>query len=196
MKLSALIAVSALALGVAAPAFAAGTPTGTITITANEPTKCSVITGGTGTTFSGTIALGAINAADGTLLTNLEGNTAPAGQQATFQIQCNGSDATVTLSSSRFSTSGTAPTGYSTHVDYTTELDAALAVGGPTQFFYTTAAVLPGATSSNLGGRLANNGSNNLTVKVYSFAAENGASSIMAAGNYTSTINISIAPIT
>lgn len=195
MKLSALIAASALTLGLAAPALA-GTPTGTINITATMPTKCTVVTGGTGSSFSGTIALGTLNAGDGTLLTNLEGTATPAGQTANFQVLCNGSDATVSLSATRFSNGGSAPTGYSANIDYTAELDAALAVGGPATYTYTTAASLPTATSHNLGARLANTGSNNITVKVYSFAAENGATSVLAAGSYSSTISVSIAPIT
>jgi hypothetical protein len=196
MKLLAHITGTALALGLAAPALA-GTPSGTITITATAPTKCSVVTGGSGSSFSGSITLGALNASDGTLLANLEGTATPAAQQAAFQIKCNGSDATVSLSANRFSTgSGTAPTGYSRNIDYTAELDAALAVGGPAVFKYTTAAVLPAATSGNLGARLANTGSNNVTISVYSFGAENGVSSILEAGSYTSTINVSITPVT
>ncbi len=180
-----IIAIAAAALGLTA--FAGGASaqvTGTVNVTGSVAAQCYVGLPGSpsGTSFSDTIALGAINQANGTT--------------KTFTVTCTGSDATLALSAGRFSTgSGTAPSGYSRNIDYTAELDAALVAGGPKVLTYTTAAVLPSPTSSTLGARLANT-TNDITVKAYSFSAENGVSSILEAGNYASTISISITPIT
>jgi hypothetical protein len=172
---------------------------GTVDVTGNVTAACYVGTPSTtqASSFSDTMALGEIdNTANGTLLSTLASATPVAAAIKTFTVTCNGSDATVTLSATRFSTgSGTAPAGYSRNIDYTAELDAALVAGGPKVLTYATAAVLPGATSSTLGARLANT-AGDITVKAYSFHAENGALSVLEAGGYGSTITVSITPIT
>ena len=194
MKTLLISAAAIAAFGFAAPAFAQSA-TGTIAVTGSVNTQCAVITGGSGSSFTGTIALNELDGSDGTLLNTLSGSTAgaAAGSQ-TFQISCNGSDATVALSASTLSTgTGTAPTGYSRNINYTTEFDGALAAGGTKSVTYTTGAASP--SSSTLGGRLAN-APGNVVVKVYGLSAENGATSLLEAGSYTSSISVSITPIT
>ena len=195
MKRLLISAAAVAALGFAAPAFAQ-TATGTINVTGTVTTQCSVVVGGSGNSFAGTISLGTLNAADGTLSALLSGSTsgAAAGSQA-FQISCNGSDASVSLNASELSTgTGTAPTGYSRNINYTAEFDGSLAAGGIKAVTYNTTG-LPGPTTSTLGGRLAN-APGNVVVKVYGLSAENGATSLLEAGSYASTINVSITPIT
>lgn len=197
-RLFVLTAVSALGLSAFAGAASAQSVSGTVNVTGNVAATCYVGTPGNnaGASFSDTIALSTLNQSDGTLKTTLEGSAPVTGATKTFTVTCSGSDATVSLSATRFSTgSGTTPAGYSRNIDYTTELDAALVSGGPKVLTYTTAAALPTATSDTLGARLANT-SGDITIKVYSFAAENGASSVLEAGNYASTISVSITPIT
>lgn len=194
-------AASALVLLTAAPALAqVQNVTGTVTVTGSVGTKCVVVTGGTpgGTSFSDTIPLGALDdSTTGLLKAGLQNSTAgsPAGT-STFQISCNGSDATVTLSANQLATgSGTPPTGYARQINYSTDLVAALTPSGTKTFTYTTALTPPTATSGTLGGRLAN-AAGNIVVKVYDLNSEGGNTNLLEAGSYTSTISITIAPIT
>ena len=124
-----------------------GAVTGSLIVTGTVTTKCAVITGGSGSTFSGTIGLGTLNGANGTILLstlNTSTVTAAAGSQA-FQVNCNGSDATIDLKASRLSTSGSAPTGYSANIDYSAALIAGPGASGSTKTFtYTTASSLAG----------------------------------------------------
>ena len=195
MKRLLISAAAIAALGLAAPAFAQ-TATGTITVTGNVTNQCAVVTGGSGTSFSGTIALNELDGSDGTLLSSLNNSstTSAAGTQ-TFQISCNGADASISLSAGPLSTgSGTAPSGYSRNINYTAEFDGALAAGGVKSVTYNTTGT-PAATTSTLGGRLANAPAN-VSIKVYGLNAENGSTSLLEAGSYSSTISVSITPTT
>ena len=186
-------AVAGLAMATAA---SAQTATGTIGVTGNVTTMCAVVTGGSGNAFSGTIALGQLNAANGTILSTLSGSTsgAAAGSQS-FRINCNGADASIDMSASRLSTTGATIAGFSKNIDYSTDLVANLASGSSKTFTYTTAAALPSDTIGTLGGRLAN-AAGNITVKIYALTPENGLTSQLEAGNYGSTITVSITPST
>jgi hypothetical protein len=192
-----LVGTAAVAAGLdLAGAASAQSATGSVGVTGAVTTKCAVITGGAGTSFTGTIGLGQLNAANGTIATTFSNSTVTAAAGAlTFQINCNGSDAAVDLRATRLSTSGTAVAGYSNNIDYSAALTASLAAGSTKTFTYTTAPTLPADTTGTLGGRLAN-GTGNITVSIYGLAPENGLTSLLAAGNYASTITVSVTPST
>lgn len=198
-RLFALTAAAALGLSAFAGSASAQAVTGSVNVTGSVTASCYVGSVGspTGSTFSGTIPLGELDdTTTGELKSGLSGSTSgtPAGS-ASFNVVCNGGNANVTLSATQLSTgSGTAPTGYSRNINYSTDLVAALTPSGSKTLTYSTVG-LPAATADTLGGRLANT-ANDITVKVYNLAAENGASSILEAGSYSSTISVSITPTT
>jgi hypothetical protein len=139
--------------------------------------------------FSGTIALGALDATDGTLNTTLSGSVAasPAGS-VSFRINCTKANAGVTLDADALVTAGAAATGYTNTVNYTADLVANLAAGGPDTFTNNTVNT---ATSGTISGALAN-AANNLTVKVYGLTTAPGA--LLVAGSYAGNVAVTIAP--
>ena len=193
MKRILFAAAAIAALGMSTHAFAQ-TATGTITVTGTVTGACTVVTGGTGSTFGATINLGELDdTTTGYLRANLESATPVGGATQNFQINCNSGNPTVSVSSTRLSTAGSSAGGFSANIDYTTDVTVLKALGGSKLYSYTTAASLPAATSSQLGDRLAN-APGNVSVNVNSFAAENGATSILDAGTWNSSITITIAP--
>jgi hypothetical protein len=192
-----LLAAAALigALGMAASA-SAQTVSGTVTVTGVVTPKCAVVPAGAGGpgSFSGTIPLSELDGADGTLLSTLTASTATASAGTySFRVACNSAAPKVSVSATRLSTAGTAPTGYSNDIDYTASADVGLAAGGTSNVAYTTASALPAATVATLGP-ISNTGSNNVTVRAYALNAENGPTSVLVAGSYSSTITITISP--
>lgn len=190
------ILIGAALLGLAAaPAAMAQTVTGTVNVTGSVAAKCVVITGGSGSSFSGSIPLGELAGTDGTLSSTLAGSTnASPGGSTQFRVNCNSAAPKVTLSSTRLALTptATAPTGYANVIDYTAALDAALANGSTQTVSYVTAAALPAATVQSLSDSLANS-ANNLTVKAYALNTASGA--LLMAGNYSSVISITIEPV-
>lgn len=187
-----ILAGTALAALMIAPAAMAQTVSGTVNVTGSVATKCVVISGGSGGSFSGSIPLGELAGADGTLSAGLAGSVAatPAGSTQ-FRVNCNSAAPKVTLSATRLSNAASAVAGYTSDIDYTAGLDVALAVGGPQAVSYVTAAALPAATNATLTSSIAN-APNNLTVKVY--ALNTAASALLTAGNYASVISVTISP--
>lgn len=181
----------------AMPASAQTTVTGTVNIVANVPGKCQVVSPGTpGSTFTSTVNLGDISAADGTLLptATLEalfdaGGNLTANLQ--FQVVCNTAIPQISVESDPILNATTAPTGYANRVDYTgTVTFNTVAPVGTTPI--SDASISAGATSGPLGGRLATGGSN-VTVTASGFATAN-ATDVLIAGAYAGLISITIAP--
>ena len=191
---AALAVLGAVASATLAPPAMAQTVSGTVNVTGSVAAKCVVITGGSGGTFSGSIPLGELAQADGTLSTTLSGSTnASPGGSTQFRVNCNTAAPKVTLSSTRLSLtpSAAAPSGYTGDIDYTAALDAALSNSTTQTVSYVTAAALPAATVQSLSTSLANS-AGNLTVKAYALNTASGA--LLMAGNYQSTISITIEP--
>jgi len=190
------ILIGAALLGLAAaPAALAQTVTGTVNVTGSVAARCVVITGGSGSSFSGSIPLGELAGTDGALSSTLAGSTnASPGGSTQFRVNCNSAAPKVTLSSTRLALAptATAPAGYANVIDYTAALDAALANGSTQTVSYVTAAALPAATVQSLSDSLANS-ANNLTVKAYALNTASGA--LLMAGNYSSVISITIEPV-
>jgi hypothetical protein len=147
------------------------------------------------TSFSGSIHLGELSQTDGTLSGLLAGSTAasPAGLAA-FVIGCSGITSIVTLSATRLSNPvAAANPGSSNDVDFTVHATMALAAGGFATVNYVTAQALPAPTTQTIPGAFAFV-LGNLEISVFGLTAENGAASILVAGDYDSTITFDLAP--
>ena len=193
MKRTLLIATAVAGLAFSAPAFAQSV-TGTVGLTGSVAARCTVITGGTGSTFGGTIALGELSQSNGTLRSDLEGGTAVSGATLDFTVNCNGDNANVALSATEMDAGLGAPANsFSSTLDYTAELDMAVA-GGPIKVFTYNTATTTETGGTTLGGALANQ-ANNVIVSAYSFGTKGGNSDLLRASpNYTGQINITITP--
>lgn len=194
-----LIASAALLTTVlAAPAFAQSV-SGTINVTGSVATKCQVIpVVGDGSSFTGLIALGELADSDGTLKDTLQSTTSgsPAGS-VQVRVNCSGSTANLSLSSTRLSDNNVAtpPTGYSDDINYTSRLSVNLATGGPTVLTYDSTS-LPAASTGSTTAPLAN-AANNVTVSMYNLHAEGGDTDLLVASTlYASTISVLITPVT
>jgi adhesin HecA-like repeat protein len=198
--------MAAVVLLAAASPAAADISTGTITnpgsgvlsipVTATVASGCTVITGGSGTSFSDTITFSPLDASDGTLRSDLAASSAVSGAIKTFQINCSGANATVDLKAGRLiNAGGTTEAGYSAKIDFSTDLVITRADATTKTFTYTTQAVLPADTTGSVGQALSN-APGDVVIKVYSLTSENGPTSLLEDGTYNSTITVSITPST
>lgn len=186
--------IAAILSAAAALPATAQTVTGQVTVNGFVAARCWASLEGD-TTFSGIISLGELTQTNGTLSSSLTASNAasPAGMVA-FLVGCSGSGSTVTLSATRLSNpvEPALPT-WSNDIDYTAQINIAMAAGGFQTVNYTTAATPPAATVSAISGVYAN-ANNNFEVKVFGLTAENGASSFLVPGSYQGIISISVAP--
>lgn len=194
--LSLLAATTAIAMTTAS-AQAQTVTTGTVNVTGSVLGRCSIVApgGSSSQAFTGAIALGALDAADGTLATGFTTTTsaAPGGTPVATRVVCTSASVSIAIAADRLATAAAAVSGYSNEIDYTAEMQVALAAGGSGTVTYSTAT---GATAANSAtvGRLAASG-NNIAVKAYGFSTRGGASNLLVAGNYTSTITVNIQPV-
>ncbi|QLC22436.1 hypothetical protein HFP51_09740 [Parasphingopyxis sp. CP4] len=183
------------ALALAATPALSQSVNGVVNITANVPGKCQVVSPGpAGSSFTSTVDLGDISAADGTLLPSATlaalfnaGGSQTANLQ--FQVVCNTATPQVTVDSDPIVSATPAATGYANRVDYTGTVVFTTIPGSVTVNNASTAA---SATSTALNGRLVTGGSN-VTVTASNFATAN-ATDVLVAGAYAGVINITIAP--
>jgi len=195
MKRNLLAISAAVALALLAGPASSQSVTGTVTLNGFVAPRCGA-TYAANPTFSGTISLGELTQSNGTLAPNFSGSTSEApAASALFLVGCNAGGSTVTLSATRLSNPATAgdPTA-SDDLDYTAEAKIALSAGGFATVDYTSGATLPPPTVQRVSGTFANIASGNFEVRVFGFSAEQGASSILSSGNYSSTITILVAP--
>lgn len=195
MKTKILALATSALLSIAAPAFAQ-TVTGTTVVQGFVAPRCGATLAGD-STFNGTINLGELTQTNGTLSSTLAGSgTNSVAGQADFLVGCTGGGQTVTLSATRLSNTlaPNLPTS-SNDIDFTAQAKIALAVGGFATVDYTTAAALPAPTAQTIPGVFANV-PGNFQIRIFGLSAENGASSLLVAGNYTSTITVLVAPAT
>ena len=195
------IGLGALAIAIAtiaAPA-SAQIVSGTINVSGTVAPKCQVVSPGPASqSFLSTVDLGDISRANGTLeddgvLTTRfnAGGIQTANLQ--FQIVCTTAAPFVTVDADPIlNGAGTAPTGYSARVDYTSQVTLDLVNGGSQAVSNLSSAGAP--SSQALNARLVT-GQNNLTVTATGFTAGN-ASDVLVAGAYSGVINITIAPST
>jgi hypothetical protein len=185
---SAALALAAVAAS-AASATSAQTVSGTVNVTGSVASKCAVIPGG-GSTFTGTIALGELALADGTLDTSLSGAT---NTSSSFRVNCNTAAPKVTISATRLHTGDatTAPSGYAKDVNYTARVAIDLANATTVNTDYLTD-TLPTATTATLTPIA--NAANNVRVSVVTPHTLPDATQLLVAGSYASTISVTISP--
>ncbi len=191
--LFALAAVSALAI--AAPATAQNV-TGTVDITGTVAAKCLVVPGA-GSTFGtavGTpVALGELAAADGTLATDLATRFTTIGAGAlSARVVCTSAAPTIAVDADPItSATTTIETGYSHAIDFTANVAVTTTTGAAGPFSNASSGTAGAATA--IGGRLANNGNNNITISASNFTAGAG-NPLLVAGSYAGKITVLIAP--
>jgi hypothetical protein len=177
----------------AAPA-SAQTVSGQVNVNGFVSPRCGSTYAGD-SSFSGTIALGELSQTSGTLSPTLANSTtsAPAGA-VEFTVGCTSAASTVTLSATRLSNPAVPNLETSSNdIDYTAEIRIALAEGGYATIDYRTAAALPAATVAPLTDVYANQ-PNNFSVRAFNLESENGASSFLVTGTYSSVITITVSP--
>lgn len=190
-----LMTASAMA---AAPA-AAQQVTGTVNVTGTVAGRCSVIESNLEkASFSGTIDLGRLDAADGTLRSELTSATSatPADlKKVTARVVCTSSNPTIGVSATKLAIAGAgdAATGYANSIDYV----AALRV--KTSSASTPLAEVKYDTQNNsaavtaqLGARIAGGTADNVEVNVSNLRTAAG--SVLNQGTYNSVISLSITP--
>ena len=197
MKKIIFLALAASTVAVATPA-SAQTVIGTVEVTGTVVGRCSVVQPGGSLgvgTFGGTIALSNLDEADGTLKTSLEStiSAAPAGTPVETRIVCNSANTNISVNAGKLSNSAAADTGYSNDIDYTAELEVNTTAGLRYATYNTLAPVAADHTKQI--GRIAAGAANNVKVRAYALAAEGGLTSLLVAGNYTSTIIVTISPV-
>lgn len=190
LKIGALaLAATALSTG----AFAATGSTGTVTLGGHVDTKCSAI-GGSGSTFSSSVDLGDLSGADGQLSAALAATSAssPAGGVQNFQIACTGAGNNISLKADPIKAqTAVAATGYANTINYTAEVDVALASGSTSSTSHTSDSTTT-TTTLNAADRLANQ-ANNVQIKAYALNTTAGAL-LVADPNYSGLITVIISP--
>jgi hypothetical protein len=199
MKKIAFAALASAAALAAVPA-AAQSVTGTVAVTGNVQARCSVITGTTeGSTFGGTLALGQLDQSDGTLKSGYASSAtaSPAnGQKASARVVCTSGNPTLIIGADKLTnnTPATQAAGYSNIIDYTASLKVTKTDGSIADVQYDTKLASGATTTASLNGRIKGGTDNNVEVSIFGLNAKNGATSVLEAGDYTSTVRVTIQP--
>lgn len=182
MKKIALAAAAISAL-VATPAFAQAS--GTVDVTGTVVAKCTAIT-----PITGSITLGELANANGTVNTAFSANTGGLSRQ--FTIRCNGANPQLSVNAKPLVNAAAAgsPAGYTNTVHYTATLTANAASGTPTSVDDLSSTA--GATTALIGNRIAASG-NNVTLAI-SNGVTTDAAAILDAGSYAGSVDIIISP--
>lgn len=192
MKMNKLMisTLAAIATVAAAPAMAQ-TATGTINITGSVAGKCLVVPGA-GNTFGTTVALGELADASGKLRTDIATSfNAAAG--LTARVVCTTAAPTISVNADPI-TAATAPlsTGYDNSIDFTANVAVTTTTGAAGPFTNDSAAAAGADTA--IGGRLANNGSNNIAITATNFRTDTVNDLLAADPVYTGKITVVIKP--
>ena len=192
-----LLAAAALAFSAIAGAASAADAIGTITLNGHVGSACTVIQGGSGTTFGATFDLGELtDGSTGHLRADIKAGTPISGLTFNFTLVCSGANEGVSVRSTALTNAATAPGGYSNAVDFTGNAHFLL-VTQPSSAStldvanLTTAAA---ATTSAFGAaKFLQNVNNNVVVSAYSFATHGG-DNLLVAGSYAGSIVVDITP--
>lgn len=192
--LTALAAASALA--VATPA-AAQSVTGVVNITGNVDSKCIVATAGSpavGNSFGGTVALGDLAQADGTMATDLAARfNSTAATNLNYKIVCTSANTSVSVDADPIvAADGDAQTGYANTIDYKATVAVTLVGGAGAPVENDSAAAPTAAVTYN--DRLAASGTN-ISVTASDFRTANLTDILVADPVYTGKITIVVAPV-
>jgi hypothetical protein len=194
MKKVLLIATALAGLTLAAPSFAQSV-SGTVGLSGSVAPRCVVNGSGGGSTFSGAISFGELTKTNGTLRGDMQNSSPVSGAVVKASVTCTTANALVGVSATELATTGTAPSGFSSALDYTAELDVDKAGGGTGQFTYTTTTSNQSTspTTTALGDAVSNS-NNNVRVSVYSFNSVGSNSNTLLAGTYSGVVYVTIAP--
>ena len=190
--LTALGAASAIAF--ATPA-AAQSVTGVVNITGNVDSKCIVVDDGnpTGADFGGTVALGNLAQANGTMATDLATRFNAVGNngQLQYKIVCTSAKTNVSVDADPIvAATAVAQSGYANRIDYQANVAVTLVggAGAPVQNDSAAAA----ATATTYNDRLAANNPN-IVVTASNFRTAN-LTDILLADSYAGKITIVVSP--
>ncbi|MFC7537263.1 hypothetical protein ACFQPG_07765 [Sphingomonas sp. GCM10030256] len=192
-------AVLMTASAIAATPAAAQQVTGTVNVTGTVAGRCSVIESGLEkTSFSGTIDLGRLDAADGTLRSELTSATSanPAdAKKVTARVVCTSSNPTIGVSATKLAIAGAADagTGYANSIDYVAALRVKTASAtNPLAEVKFDTQNNSAAVTAQLGSRIAGGTADNVEVNVSNLRTAAG--SVLNQGTYNSVISLSITP--
>lgn len=184
------LSVAASLMAIASPAMAQSV-TGTVNITGTVAPKCLVVPGAN-SSFTTTVNLGELSQADGRLAGDLETRfTQQGGAGLNARVVCTTAAPTISVDATPITSATTADAGYANRIDFTANV-AVTTTGGSASFSNSSAAPALGATA--IGGRLANNGGNNIFITASNFATPAATDLLVAATDYTGQIVVVIAP--
>lgn len=184
--------LSLLAAGTAmiASSAMAQTTTGTVDITGSVAPKCLVVPG-SGSTFGTTVALGELAGADGKMRPDLATDFNAAA--VTARVVCTTAAPTISVDADPIAAAtATAPTGYDNSIDFTAHV-AVTTTSGPAGPFSNDSAAAAGADTP-IGGRVANNGSDNIAITASTFRTDTVDDLLAADPVYTGKITVVIKP--
>jgi hypothetical protein len=191
MKKLVLAAMGAASmLAIASPAAAQST-TGTITLTGTVAPKCLVLPGA-GTTWGTTIPLGELADANGNLRASSTIEPQVNGQTGTTaRIVCTTGAPTISVDATAITSATAAAAGYDNSIDFNAKV-AVTTTTGTANFANDSSVAALAATP--IGGRVANNGGDNVFVTTELFRTNNPTDLLVAANDYTGSIVVVIAP--
>lgn len=188
MKKIALIALAASA-AIATPA-AAQNVSGTITLTGSVAPKCIVVPGGGSTIFGQIVGFGELAQGDGTLRAGLatEFNTLA----ISARVVCTSAAPTISVDATALQTAAPTSAGYDNSIDFlaTVKVDTTSTNDVP----FTNDSGAANGAAVPIGGRLANNGGDNITVEASNFRTGALTDLLVASPTYTGSIVVVIAP--
>lgn len=184
------LSVAASLLTLANPALAQDV-TGTVNITGTVAPKCLVVPGA-GNSFETTVALGELAQADGRLATDLATRFQSIGGAALqARVVCTTPAPTISIDATEITSAAPAASGYANRIDFTANV-AVTTVSSEVAF--ANSSTVGALAATPIGGRLANNGSNNISITASNFATPNVNDLLVAATDYTGRIVVVIAP--
>ena len=192
MKKLAYLSVAAASLFAIASPAAAQDVTGTVNITGTVAPKCLVVPGA-GDDFGTTVALGELAASDGTLATDLSTRfSSIGGTGLEARVVCTSAAPTISVDATEITSATAATSGYANRIDYTAHVFVDTTSTSDVEFTNSSTGAALAATA--IGGRLANNGGNNILITATNFATPAATDLLVAATDYTGQIVVVIAP--
>lgn len=190
-------------LALAASAAAAATPAsaqvaGTINLSGKVDPKCLVLPGN-GAAFgpSATIQLGELADATGKLRASSTIETQINGTAGTTaRVVCTSAAPTISVDATELATTALSATGYDNSIDFNAKVVVTRVIGATIDsatFNNDSSAAPLGATA--IGGRVANNGSDNIVITTNNFRTNNPTTDLLVASpTYTGSIVVVISP--
>lgn len=182
---------------IAAPAMAQ-TVTGTVNITGNVSGKCLVVPG-SGNAFGGTVPLGELADGTGKMRTDLATTFNAVGNAAALnaRVVCTSAAPTISVDADPITAQNAATpasgSGYDNSIDFQANV-AVVTTTGPVVTPFTNDSAAAAGVDTLIGGRLANNGSDNITITASNFRTNGGGDLLVADTDYRGKITVVIKP--